>query len=301
MSFRSLAVAIAVGSVALSACKTNAAQPPKTDGATALADAGQKKPGPVNELPIPKDVVEKAVNPDHLPEYSGPTGVVEGNVYVTGDEAPPMMGKNFDKCPAAASVYSKAFREGPPLPNGSRLLADAVLGVTGYSGAIVAEKTPTKQVAISNCAYSARSVDLTFGQALLVKNENAGPMFAPDFENQTSPAVMMATPNGDPVRLYPKRPGRYRLIDRVGNNWLEADVFVSVTALHTTSDVKGHYRIEGVPTGKMQLHAWHPAIAHAFEKDVDVRDGVVTTVDVTIPNDKPAAQPAPHNLKPILP
>ncbi len=300
MSLFRVVVAIAVGGTSLLACKTDPGAATKADAATALAD-GAGKPGPVNELPIPKEEVEKAVNPGKLPEYKGATGVLEGNVFVTGDPAPPTMGKNFDKCPAAVDVYSKTFREGPPLSNGSRALADVVLGVTGYQGSIVAEKQPNKLLTISNCAFSARSVDMTFGQALAVKNDNAGPMYAPSFENQPSPAIMIATSGGDPVRLYPKKPGRYRLIDRVGSNWLEADVFVSVTALHATSDVKGHYRIEGIPVGKMTLHAWHPAIDHSFAKEIDVRDGVVTTLDVTIPNDKPAVRPPPIDNKPILP
>jgi hypothetical protein len=300
MSVRKLVFAIAVGSIALPSCKNDAARPAGGDGATTLA-AASVKPGPVNVLPVPKDEVEKTVNPTHLPEYQGPTGVVEGTVWVTGDPAPPVLGKTFDRCPAAADVYSKAFREGPPLANGARELADAVLGVTGYTGYIVAEKKPAKQIAIHNCAFSQRSVDMTFGQALEVRNDGGqGPLFAPDFENQISPAVMIATPAGDPVKLYPKKPGRYRLIDRVGNSWLDADVFVSVTPLHAVSDVKGHYRIEGVPVGKLKLNAWHPAIAHGFDKEIEVRDGVVTTVDVTILNDKPAKQPPSQPPKPIL-
>lgn len=302
MHLRTLRFAIAVGTLASLSCKTAPATVAKTDGATALADAGKKaKPGPVNELPLPKEMVEQALNPTKLPEYKGPTGVVEGTVYVTGDPSPPVMGKNFDKCPAAEQVYAKTFREGPPLPNGSRELADAVLGVTGYSDYVVLEKKQGELVTIANCAYSARSVAMTYGQVLEVKNDRAGPMFAPDLENQTAPAVMMATPGGDPVRIYPKKPGRYRLIDRVGNSWLEADVFVSVTPLHAVTDVKGHYRIEGVPVGKLTLHAWHPAIAHPFEQAVEIKDGVVATVDVTIPNDKAATPPPTRTLKPILP
>jgi len=293
--------AIVVGSSSLLGCKTEPVRPVSGDGATALADASAK-PGPVNALPIPKDLVEKTVNPNKLPEYKGPVGVVEGTVYVTGDPAPPTMGKLFDRCPKAADVYGKTFREGPALPNGSRALADAVLGVTGYAGFIVAEKQPAKQITITNCAFSQRSVDMTFGQALEVKNDGGGgPLFAPDFENQSAPAIMIATPGGDPVKLYPKQPGRYRLIDRVGNAWLDADVFVSVTPLHAASDLKGHYRIEGVPVGKLKLNAWHPAIAHAWEKEIEVKDGVVTTVDVSIVNDKPAQQPPPPSVKPILP
>jgi hypothetical protein len=79
-------------------------------------------------------------------------------------------------------------------------------------------------------------------------------------------------------------------------------VFVAVTSLHSTTDTKGHYRIDGVPVGKMTVEVFHPAITthDAVKKEVDVRDGVVTTVDLTIPNEKPAVQPPSHPLRPLL-
>ncbi len=269
------------------------------DAATVLADkAGSKTP--VNVLPLPKETVENTVNPTHLPAYGGATGVVEGTVWVTGDPAPPMMGKNFDKCPAAANVYAKTFREGPD-EGGKRALGDAIVAVTNYEGFYIPEKKPSKQITIANCAYSARTVDLTFGQALEVKNDNAGPFFAPAFENQIDPALMVATPGGDPVRLYPKSPGRYRLIDRVGNAWLEADVYVLYQPLHTVTDVQGHFRIEGVPVGKLKIGVQHPMIDKQLQQDVEVKDGVVSKVELTLPNVKPAARPPDRNLKPVIP
>ena len=301
MSLRSLVFAIAVGSVALGACRTDPVPATHTQSATALADAGKpKKPGPVDELPIPKDVVEKTVNPTHLPEYKGPTGVVEGTVYVTGDPAPPLMGKNFDKCPQGADFYAKTFREGKEV-DGKRPLADAIVAVTGYSGFYVPEKNPNKLVTISHCTYDARTVDMTFGQALEVKNAGSAPMFAPDFENQTSPAIMVATLGGDPVRLYPKKPGRYRLIDRLGYSYLEADVYVLYQPLHAVTDIAGHFRIEGVPVGKLKVGVDHPAIDKQVQEDVEVKDGVVTKVTLVLPNAKAAPRPVSRDLKPILP
>jgi len=269
---------------------------------TALADGGAAaKPGPIDVIPVPKDVVEKTVNPGHLPEYKGPTGVVEGTVYVSGDPAPPMMGKNFDKCPEGADFYAKTFREGKEV-DGKRPLADAIVAVTGYGpGYYVAEKNPSKVLPISHCTYGARTVDLTFGQSLDVKNEGSAPMFAPDFENQSSPAIMVATLGGDAVHLYPKHPGRYRLIDRLGYSYLEADVFVLYQPLHAVSDIAGHFRIEGVPVGKMKIGVEHPAIAGQQSQDVEVKDGVVTKVSFTIPNAKAAVRPPSRDVKPVLP
>jgi hypothetical protein len=304
MSVRSIVFAIAVGSLALAGCRTDPVPAAHTGTTTPLAgDAGKKKSGPVDELPIPSAVVDRTVNPARLPAYKGPTGVVEGTVYVTGDPAPPVMGKNFDKCREGEAFYAKTFREGPPLEGGKRALADAIVVVTGWGGGkyYIPEQRPARELSISHCAYGARTIDMTFGQALLVKNEGSKPMFAPDFENQVAPAIMIATLGGDPVRLYPKKPGRYRLVDRIGNSWMDADVFVLLQPLHTVTDASGHFRIEGVPVGKMKLGVDHPAIADQVQKDIEIKDGVVTNIDVSLANTKPAPQPPSRDLKPILP
>src|SRR5580658_2813912 len=41
-----------------------------------------------NALPTPSANVDALVNPSHLPAYDGPTGSVEGTVFVRGPEAP---------------------------------------------------------------------------------------------------------------------------------------------------------------------------------------------------------------------
>ena len=304
MLVRSTVFAIAVGTTALAACRTEPSPSTQTGPATSLAaaDAGKpKKVGPVDELPIPSAMVDETVNPEKLPPYKGPTGVIEGTVYVTGDPAPPVMGKSFDKCREGEAFYAKTFREGPTLDGGKRTLADAIVAVTGYGGYYIPEKRPSKLISVSHCAYGARTIDMTFGQALEVKNEGSKPMFAPDFENQPSPAIMVATLGGDPVRLYPKKPGRYRLVDRIGNTWMDADVFVLLQPLHAVTDASGHFRIEGVPVGKLKIGVDHPAIAKQVQKDIEVKDGVVTNVDLTLPNEKAALPPPSRNLPPVLP
>jgi carboxypeptidase family protein len=312
MRLISVGFAIVVGGALAAGCKTRGAAGSNPDGATTLA-AASVKPGPVNELPLPKEQVDKTINPEHLPEYKGPTGVVEGTITVSGDAAPPVMGKSFDKCPAGADFYAKTFREGPPNADGTRPLADAIVGVpparpdlnqAGYAGFFIPETKPNRLLTITNCVYDSRTVDMTFGQALEVKNLGGSntPLMAPFLENQPSTAVLLATPGGDPVHLWPKTPGRYRLIDRVGNQWMDADVYVSVTSLHTVTDAKGHYRIEGVPVGKMTVETFHPAISthDAVKKEITVQDGVVTTVDLTIANEKPAKQPPSHPPRKIF-
>lgn len=305
--------AIAVGSAALGLALAACHDQPGSTGpgpapsenaadATPLASAHDAS-APINALPVPTFKVDESVNPAHLPPYKGPTGVVEGTITVSGPAAPVAMGKSFEKCPAAEKTYGHAFREGPPLPDGKRALADAMVVITGYSGYFIPEKKESKRVFINDCSFSSRTIDLTFGQALEVQNKMApsAGLFGPSFENQPLPALMMATPGGDPVRLYPKLMGRYRLVDRANHDWMDADVYVIGQPLHAVSDLTGHYRIEGVPVGKLKIGVRHPAIDGDVQEDVEVKNGVVTRADLTVPFTKAAAQPRSRGLPPVIP
>ncbi len=255
---------------------------------------------PLNTTPVPTAAIADAINPDHAPPYAGPTGVVEGTVYVSGPPAPPLMGKTYDKCRDAARMYGKTFREGPALPDGRRPLADAVVAVTGYSG-FVAEKREAEKLDIVDCAYSARTIVMTLGQRIEIKNKSVGLMFGPALENQPAPALMMATPGSDAVKLYPAQMGRFRIIDKAGSDWMEADVYVLGHPLHAATDERGHFRIEGVPVGKLKVGVRHPFLVGDKVQDVDVQSSTVATVEVTLPHDKDAPRPPTIRDAPVLP
>ncbi len=284
--------------------------------ATGCGGCGQDKPAPIptenadaateatalaasqglTVLPVPSASVLKMLNPGDLPVYSGQTGSMEGDVFVTGDPAPPEMGKSFERCPEAAAMYSKQFRDGPPRADGSRPLADAMVAVQLLgTGIFVPEKNEAQLVTIDQCSYSARTFVLTYGQRLDVKNLAAPAtkkIYAPTFENAPDPALMIATPGSDPVHLYPKVIGRYRLVDRIKNDWMEADVFVIGHPLHAVSNAVGHYRLDGVPVGKRTVNFFHPVIpGEGVNKDVEVRTGVVQKLDVVLSYAKPKAVP----------
>lgn len=274
-----------------------------TTDATALAPSSSN---PVTVIPVPSSSVLGKLNPDKLPPYDGPVGIVEGNLVVSGDPAPPSMGRSFEKCPGAKPFFEKQFREGPARPDGTRPLADAIVAIDmSGAGVFVAEHREGELLTITNCTPSARTVVLTYGQRLEVKNASdsgSNRSFAPQFENWPDRALMVATPGADPVRLYPKAIGRYRLIDRAGQDWLEADIFVIGHPLHTVTDANGHFRIEGVPVGKRKVDVRHPAIDAHTVKEVDVKSNVVEKVDLVLPNTRPAPSP-PHDAGPgiILP
>jgi hypothetical protein len=249
--------------------------------ATTIPDAA-----PLNATPVPTASIAAMVNPQKLPAYAGPTGSVEGTITITGDPAPETPA-DFKRCPDAAKTYGHLFREGEPAsPGGPRWLADAVVAVTGYGNFFVQEKDEAEEVTIEGCGFSKRTVTLTFGQRLEVKNLSKE-FWTPLLEPSQSGVMMMATPGGDAVKLYPKKPGHYHLIDH-DRKWVTDDLYAFLHPLHTSSAAFGTYRIDGVPVGKVTVNTSHPKIKDAeASKEVEIKEGVVSKIDLTINHKAP--------------
>jgi hypothetical protein len=239
--------------------------------------------GALNATPLPTASVAAAVNPDRLPTYAGPTGSVEGTVTVIGDPAPAApLAQDFSKCPDAEKIWGHTFREGPRGPKGERPLADAIVVVTGYKGFYLPEQKEARAVSIEGCGYTQRTVTLTFGQRLEVKNLT-NEFWSPVLEPRPSPVLMMATPNGDAVRMYPKSPGHHLLVDR-DRKYVVVDVWAFLHPLHASSAITGYYRIDGLPVGKLKVQSTHPNIDANAEAELTVAAGVVHKVDLVIKN-----------------
>lgn len=231
---------------------------------------------PPNALPIPSASVDAMVNPAHLPAYDGPTGSVEGTVFVSGPEAPDVPGLDVKSCPAALDTYGKLFRAGPPRADGLRPVADAVVVVTGYSDYFIPAKGEVERVVIgANCGYAERTIAMTFGQRLEIANDSKL-AFAPVLSGAPRAAIMIAPPqqNGDAVKLYPPRPGHFMLGDQI-QPFVREVVLVLRQPLHAITDRDGHYRIDGVPARKLKLGTELEAIGGQSQKDIDVRANVV--------------------------
>ena len=290
-SRREEAKALAVGSAA------NAS--PAVASSAAIAPAASSfSPG---TFPVPSASVAFVVNPQGLPPYDGPTGSVEGTVYVVGPPAP-NVALDASHCPAAIDTYGKLFREGSPLPSGARPLADAATVVVGYSGSYVPERSEAKRIDIgANCAYPARTLTLTYGQRLEISNKSKL-LFAPIISQDTSTAVMVAPPEekGDPVKLYPRRAGRFAMTDRM-QPFVREDLYVLRHPLHAVTDLGGHYRIDGLPVGSLKVGAHHPAIEADAEAPVEVLANVVQRVDLTLtytPKPPAKVRPAARRVRP---
>jgi hypothetical protein len=283
-SHKEEASALAVGS---------AANPPAAVASSAaIAPAASSfSPG---TFPVPSASVAFVVNPQGLPPYDGPTGSVEGTVYVVGPPAPNVP-VDASHCPAAIDTYGKLFREGSPLPSGARPLADAATVVIGYSGSYLPERSEAKRIDIgANCAYPARTITLTYGQRLEISNKSRL-LFGPIISQDMSTAVMVAPPEekGGPVKLYPRQAGRFALTDRM-QPFIREDLYVLRHPLHAVTDLGGYYRIDGIPVGSLKVGVHHPAIEASAEAPVEVLANVVQRVDLTIVyTPKPPAKVSP--------
>jgi hypothetical protein len=280
------------------------------DGAVLMAyptirvedDAGPIAPG----LPVPASKVEAAVNPGHFVPYSGATGVVEGTVTVSGD-APPKLGLPMPfACREASATYDKVFREG----NG-RTLADVMIAVTGYNGYVPAQGE-VSAVKIHGCAFDRRTIVMTYGQHIEVSNTDLV-AFLPTLNGANMPAQLVAIPRGDAVKLYPMDVGHYALVDGLDKGWMYADVFVLRYATHAVTGLDGHFRIAGIPVGKVKVSAYLPLIdaqlhphrgiaQPSLDHDVEVKADKTTKVDFVIPfkAPKPALKTAPASTGAVV-
>jgi len=125
---------------------------------------------------------------------------------------------------------------------------------------------------------------MTFGQRIEVKNLSRD-FWTPVLEPGTNMVLMMAPPNGgDPAKIYPKKPGHYVLLDR-DRKYAVVDVYTFLHPLHASTDTAGHFRIDGLPVGKLKLSTMHPQIAESTaEQEITVEAGVVQKVDLVLKN-----------------
>jgi len=277
--------ALGVALVASLSCKRSAVAPATSDAgaAASVADSGLLNTSldggssPIAE--IDRERVASALNPDSLPYYDGPTGVVEGYVHVAGD-LPPSVSVPSTACAQAKSMWGTGFRQRTG-PRDARALADAVVAVTGYRGFAIREAHSAKDLVIEGCTFSTRTLTLTLGQTIEVRNTSKD-FWTPVLEPGPTVFLRMAVPGGEAIKLTPQRPGRYRIYDR-DRTYAVVDVYTLLQPLHSVSGDDGHYRIEGVPAGlKLKVSTTHPAFDAMAEHEIMVEAGKSTRIDLSL-------------------
>jgi hypothetical protein len=283
-----------LGAALLAGCgKGNGAPAPSASASgSASADGGEDTYGVPIGGPINVAKVVAAVNPKHEVPYAGPKGTLKGTVRIEGDP-PPDTGLKFpDKCKDSAATYGKLFRVGL-----DKVLADTLVAVTEYGdrGFVPAADEAIK-VAIHRCAPQKRTFALTFGQRIEVSNLDKLDSYLPYLDGTSTRTVMVATPEGSPVKLYPPgpSPSHYMLRDQLGSG-LVADVFIVNYATIDVTGLDGQYQIKGIPVGKVRVNAFLPVIGKSEGQEVEIKEGD-NTLDFTLhfdaAKDLPASKPA---------
>lgn len=253
----------------------------------ASASASVFKPAaPVaSGLPGASDRVSKAVNPDNKPAYAGRTGVVRGVITATGDVAPVAtahLQQIKGDCPEAREIYGRLFREGM-----LRGLADVLVAVTGYEGYVPA-KEPKQVIAARGCAFSTRTVALTFGQTLEIVSKDRE-AYVPNLLGSRMKAQLLALPGGAGSTVYPPEPGHYLLTDDI-KLFMMADVFVVKYSTYDVTGLDGKYEIAGIPVGKARISALLPATGAVVERDIEIKADTPLELPLELPFDAKAAE-----------
>ena len=253
----------------------------------ASASASAFKPAaPVaSGLPGANDRISKAVNPENKPAYAGPTGIVRGVITATGDAAPVAtahLQQIKGNCPEARESYGHVFREGM-----LRSLADVLVAVTGYEGYVPA-KEPKQVIAARGCAFSTRTVALTFGQTLEIVSKDRE-AYVPNLLGSRMKAQLLALPGGAGSTVYPPEPGHYMLTDDM-KLFMMADVFVVKYSTYDVTGLDGKYEIAGIPVGKARISALLPATGAVVEKDIEIKAGTPLELPLELPFDAKATE-----------
>jgi hypothetical protein len=266
--------------MALVACKSGSS----TAGSSSAAPSASGPPPPFPlGVPVPAASVAAAINPKNEAPYSGPSGTLRGTIRITGDP-PPETGLSFPpQCAEAAATYGKRFRVGQ-----DGTVADVLVAVN-YPGFIPAREE-AKKLTIRGCALSKRTLSVTFGQRIEVSNLDKLESYMPYIDGARSPAVLVAVPGGDPVKLYPLSEGRYLIRDLLPKPFMHTEVFVLKYATHDVTGLDGRYEIKDVPATQVRISALLPAIGKTIAQMVDIAPGD-NTLDLTFEYTDPAKAP----------
>jgi hypothetical protein len=238
------------------------------------------------------------VNPAKREPYAGPEGSVTGVITVHGDRPPLTKDRIPLTCGDALSTYERLFRAGP---RGE--LADAIVGVTEYENVYIPAREEAAVVRIKGCAFDRRTVVMTFGQRLEILNTDDRESYLPHLEGARAPALLVAVPKGDAVRIYPPKMGLYQLTDNMMHTWLQADVMVLRYATATVSAIDGRYRIDHLPVGKMKISVRHPRIetvpGEKNFREIEIKAGEALEVNLDVTYKAPAPAPSAAPLPSI--
>lgn len=243
---------------------------------------------PDDVFPMSDEAISALVNPKNSPEYTGPTGGVEGTLHVVGDKPVMRALEGVVKgCENAQKVHGPTYRAGP-----KGELADALVAVIGYKG-FVRPTRDDKVVTIRNCAIEPTAIDINLGQRLMIANAD-DQVYMPQTAAK-SYVGRLVVKDQSPVPVFFTAPAAYLLAWIMGTSpasgYPTAIVYVLPSALHTTTSLDGKFRITGIPVGKARVTASHLDMKEEGV-DFDVKAGEVTKIDLTLTYKAPSTKPS---------
>lgn len=226
---------------------------------------------------------------------AGPTGTIEGTVYLDGPipagdpiELPAaFLGKRG--CPDAARRYAQPFDITTPGPLGGVLVA--VEARAPGLGPVV-----TRRIVVRDCDVTPRFVFAKENDIIELESTSRTPHL-PVIVGSGESINQLLLPGQSPRRLVFPQPGEFPLTFRDLPEFVGAMIYRLRQRFIDTTDVAGHYRITDVPVGTVNINAWIPG-ARPSQLSVVVTAGQTARQDfhlLAAPRPRQPVQGIRHN------
>lgn len=219
----------------------------------------------------------------------GPTGTIEGTVYLEGPVrrtqqitiSSPTL--NTPACRDAARRYEFPFDVTQPGPFPGALVAVE---------ALESAPPPTRELRLTfrECDIVPRVLFATTRDRIMLHLEASRPQLPHVIGAGTVIDQLLIPGQPDREQHFPG-PGRYPVQVRGLPDWVQSLVFVLPNRFIDQTDTAGHFRITNVPVGNRMVHAWYPGAIEA-RRIVTVREGETTRVDFQLRQAPPPALPS---------
>jgi hypothetical protein len=216
------------------------------------------------------------------------TGVIEGTVRLAEGAEVPVAPEETGNAPWPASCTPPQLADRRPVGmDATRGLAGVLVSVSEFEGAPPRATAKLHRVSITDCRLAPRFLVATRGDRLEIRNVTNHPFIA-TFSG-AGPGVQQALLHQQVREHTLDTGGVHEIACTFGSQCGRTQIAVLYHPLHGLTETGGRFRIERVPAGPMELHAWHPLLRDAMQR-ITVTAGQTTRVDLTI---EPAPAPPP--------
>ncbi len=224
------------------------------------------------------------------------TGTVEGVVRLAEGKELPMLPEPpppMAPWPPSCTPVGPADRTPVRLGDG-RGLEGMLVSASAFQGSPPHEPR-TIEVHIRDCRLTPTFVDATRGDTIELRNDVDNP-FIPAFSGGGD-GIAQALLHQHVRSLDLERGGVHEIACTWGAPCGKTQVAVLYHPVHTTTGAGGRFRLEHVPAGEVEIHAWHP-LFHDVMQRVTVVAGQTARITLT---PEPSPPPPPTPPEPLPP